>query len=218
MALATCDKHGNYVVGCDDCKIKRTLYTRNLRRSKGVVPMGSPEYSRKMSENRKKSKGFTGKKHSLGSKLKISLSNRTGKLIICDNCGKEKYKKASEIRSERAFCSVKCSRRYYSGSRNNHWKGGITPLKKKLRMSKAWSEWREIIFKRDNHTCQECRQHGGYLEPHHIIPIKQDMNKIFDINNGITLCRPCHIDTMGKEEKFVEKYFSLLNSLVTAYG
>lgn len=39
-----------------------------------------------------------------------------------------------------------------------------------------------------------------------IVPIRLDMEKLFDITNGITLCRPCHKKTVWKEEEFAEKY------------
>ena len=57
--------------------------------------------------------------------------------------------------------------------------------------------WRLKVFQRDNFTCQECEQRGGSLESHHIIPFKDLFgtsieHRIFDIDNGITLCQKCH--------------------------
>lgn len=83
-------------------------------------------------------------------------------------------------------------------------------FKKKIRQSFQWKDWRGAIFKRDNWTCKECGVKGVYLEPHHIIPLRSDVNKLFDINNGITLCRPCHRKTIWKESDFVEKYSALV--------
>jgi len=78
------------------------------------------------------------------------------------------------------------------------------------RKSLEWKVWRGEVFERDKYTCQECGASGVYLEPHHIITVKSDNNKVYDIKNGITLCRPCHIKTMGKESNFIEKYFMLV--------
>lgn len=36
---------------------------------------------------------------------------------------------------------------------------------------------------------------------------------MFDINNGITLCRPCHVKTFGKEEKLIKNYSQKINKL-----
>jgi 5-methylcytosine-specific restriction endonuclease McrA len=100
-----------------------------------------------------------------------------------------------------------------SGANHHLWTPDRTKAKEKrrLRMSFKWREWRTKIFERDSHTCKECGISGVYIEPHHIIPIREDESKVFDIGNGITLCRPCHKKTMWKELDFVVKYQGLLN-------
>lgn len=48
---------------------------------------------------------------------------------------------------------------------------------------------------------------GTYLEPHHIIPVRNGNKELlFILENGITLCRSCHQKTIWKESSFVEKY------------
>ena len=44
----------------------------------------------------------------------------------------------------------------------------------------------------DSYTCQLCRQHGGDLHSHHIIPIVDNPSLSCDPNNIITLCTTCH--------------------------
>ncbi len=48
------------------------------------------------------------------------------------------------------------------------------------------------LFVRDLYTCQHCAQHGGTLEAHHIKPWVSFPALRFEIDNGITLCVPCH--------------------------
>lgn len=52
-------------------------------------------------------------------------------------------------------------------------------------------KWRNEVLKRDAHTCQHCRA-TKRLHAHHIIGYLEDISKRHDINNGVTLCLPCH--------------------------
>ena len=55
-----------------------------------------------------------------------------------------------------------------------------------------YSEWRISVFERDNYTCQICGNRGGYLECHHILPVRDYPEFVITENNGVTLCRDCH--------------------------
>lgn len=101
---------------------------------------------------------------------------------------------------------------YLQGEKNWKWIKDRTLVmeKHRVRGSLEWKQWRETIFARDNFTCKDCGATSCYLEPHHIIPIRSDWSKLFNTNNGITLCRPCHKKTMWREEEFVEKYTDIL--------
>lgn len=96
------------------------------------------------------------------------------------------------------------------GEKHWNWQGGITPNKRRIRSTLAWKQWREAVFKRDNFTCQECYKRGGKLEPHHIIPLVETLSRAFDVDNGITLCRTCHLKTIGKEKLFQKKYSEIV--------
>jgi 5-methylcytosine-specific restriction endonuclease McrA len=86
--------------------------------------------------------------------------------------------------------------------------------KHRIRGTQEWKTWRGSVFRRDNYTCQECHQSGVYLEPHHIEPIREGFNKLSDLENGITLCRPCHQKTIWKESSYAAKY----KAIVAAHG
>src|SRR3990167_2505479 len=90
----------------------------------------------------------------------------------------ETKQKISESRRGKAY-----------GENNGNWKGNQSEqeIKHRLRGRIEWKIWRNQIFARDNYSCQECGVHGGYLEPHHIVPLKVDIKKVFEVNNGITL-------------------------------
>ena len=83
------------------------------------------------------------------------------------------------------------------------------PLNKKIRESFKYRQWRSDIFTRDNFTCQECWVRGVRLNAHHKEPFYKimdeyniktleqalDCEKFWNINNGVTLCEPCHDKT-----------------------
>lgn len=99
------------------------------------------------------------------------------------------------------------------GSASNFWKGGTTSAKMKIKKSADWKKWRASVFARDLFTCKECGVRGVYIEPHHIKPVRLvglTSTELFNTNNGITLCRPCHKKTMWKEEHFIERYSKMV--------
>ena len=77
-------------------------------------------------------------------------------------------------------------------SKNNLWKGGITPKNRKIRQGIEFRLWREAVFARDNWTCQKCGKRGGELHPHHIYNFADYHEFRFAIDNGVTLCKKCH--------------------------
>jgi hypothetical protein len=83
---------------------------------------------------------------------------------------------------------------------DNHWnwKGGITPLNEKIRNSSDIQNWRAKVFMRDDYTCVNCKSKGGYLEAHHIKEFSKYPDLRFEVDNGITLCKPCHLKIHSK--------------------
>lgn len=83
------------------------------------------------------------------------------------------------------------------GKNNPKWKGGITPETQQLRHSDRYIRWRKAVFERDNYTCQNCGGYGVRLHAHHPIAFEKLFGTsfekyIFDIRNGVTLCKKCH--------------------------
>lgn len=102
-------------------------------------------------------------------------------------------------------------KRGYDVTKHWNWKGGITPLMRKIRSSIEISEWRKKVFERDNYTCQKCGEKeivSGKLHAHHPFQVK-DLVKyclfhhIFNPDNGITLCKTCHLNLHGLLKKAV---------------
>lgn len=107
------------------------------------------------------------------------------------------------------------------GSEHPMWKNNSTMRnygKRGIRLSvdNETKEWRKSIFERDDYTCQICGERGGNLNARHIkrfIEIINDNNistprdarncrELWDVNNGITLCRSCHLKVHHKGLEF----------------
>lgn len=126
--------------------------------------------------------------------------------------------------NKRIYCSVHCASRIpwnrgkpqpqTAREKNPNWKGGITPLRKLIRASFLYKEWRDAVFEKDNYTCQECGARSGkgkaieicadHIKPFAVIfhenkidSLEKAMNcmDFWLVENGQTLCRPCHRNT-----------------------
>lgn len=152
----------------------------------------------------------------------------------CKKCGKlynlnKRYSSFQAARSK--FCSRGCQ---YVGKRptGGHNKGKkhpikrpedlVTPLQLQIRKSFENRQWRSDIFTRDNWTCVLCGQIGFKLVADHYPMSFRDIfykyrikclqeavgcAKFWDINNGRTLCKPCHLKTDNYGSKAKTKIY-----------
>lgn len=90
-----------------------------------------------------------------------------------------------------------------SGENGPNWQGGLTAINEILRKSSKYEEWRNAVYNRDSFTCGLCNKRGGDLHAHHIKTRSNHLELIFDIDNGITLCKSCHRKTFGREDEYI---------------
>lgn len=68
--------------------------------------------------------------------------------------------------------------------------------------------WREAVFSRDDYRCYDCGERNGNIQADHILPFALFPRLRFDVNNGRTLCVPCHrkTPTYGGHQLTVEDF------------
>lgn len=146
-----------------------------------------------------------------GNLFKYSPTNRSGKY-----CSKVCAYTSPEWRAKQAAVKIKST----NGIRDKVHKS-------RIRAGKQYNDWRLSIFKRDNYKCVMCSGKES-IQVHHVIPFSVlfkeikisgfvDFSPLYDIENGVTLCQPCHLltDSYGtlpielKVIRLMEKIFTL---------
>ncbi len=146
---------------------------------------------------------MTGRKASTDTKEKMSISAKNS-----FNSGR--FKPGISYSKETEF---KC------GEEHPDYIDGRTELVQLIRTCNKYNQWRNKIFKKDKYVCRTCNKYGQILHAHHYITFSNifnlflktynNLNPIedkyellglskkydifWDIDNGITLCKDCHI-------------------------
>lgn len=142
---------------------------------------------------------------------------RTSK--ACDGCGSICYIHMAQVRKGWKYCSWDCRKKNMVGSKgsnagggkwmigegNINFKHGQSAIRANRDLTKV-NQWRRRVFARDKFKCQRCGYSKGKIfRAHHVAPWAEFPDKRFDLNNGITLCDPCHRWVHSKANK--EKEF-----------
>jgi 5-methylcytosine-specific restriction endonuclease McrA len=133
------------------------------------------------------------------------------KEIECIVCGKKFTVRSSE---QDKTCSPECDSKWKSirqkGEKSHRWKGGLLSEAVLARRGIEYKEWRKQVFSRDEYTCALCGKKARKLAAHHIKKYSKFPELKIDVNNGITLCWPCHSKVNWKEEDYEEYFTSLV--------
>jgi len=111
------------------------------------------------------------------------------------------------------FCSNRCRgvwlRKSAQGEGNPNWRGGVSPLRQRIRSLYKMERWSRAVRERDNFTCQWCgrtdrplvadhiKQCATILDEYNVQSVEEalGLDELWDIMNGRTLCRECHRNT-----------------------
>jgi len=180
--------------------------------AKRVSGKNNPMYGRKVSkETRDKlSQAGIGRKHTEETKEKIRQR-------FLGKPKSEEHKRKMSLAAKKRFSNIKNHPRY----KNPHDR--ITPLYNQIRNCDLYSVWRMSVYKRDKFCCQKCgAKSAGNINADHIKPFAviiyenniisleqaRECMELWDVNNGRTLCEPCHAgtDTYAKKLKQLLKH------------
>lgn len=184
-----CDGCGRWKGKNHKCPTKKELISiiKNLH---------TPEAIKKGAETRKrlykegKLKGSFQKGHSVPKEW-VDKARKKNKLLYKLGLHKlnPKIKKGVRLNYKKTIFELGL----YKGENHYNWKGGITPFVKARWSSTEYRKWRRAIYKKDNYICQKCSKIGGNLNAHHIKSLKKYPKLMYDLNNGVTWCKDCHL-------------------------
>lgn len=140
-----------------------------------------------------------GRKLSGEHRKKISEYNKRIGRMPPDPTGR-KFSQETKDKISRALTGIRRNNEHLRGANNHNWRGGTTPERTKIWKSREYQEWRTAVFTRDNYTCQDCGTSSAVGNPvtlnaDHIKPFALHPELRFKVNNGRTLCLPCHRKT-----------------------
>ena len=133
-----------------------------------------------------------------------SRGRRALKKGVCETCGKV----TCDITVK--YCKSCCQ---FLRERK---RGNIHPLYKNGsgKVIPGIAKWSKKVRTRDNYTCQICGITSNELDlynihAHHIKDRKFYPELMFDVDNGVTLCRECHLKAHGGKFNCVVKPTSI---------
>lgn len=190
-------------------KPKNLVYLHSL-------PYNAERY-RKMVATRKARNNY---KHTLETKIKCGLVNKGKKLtkehkekIANNNARYWLGKKRPHMTGDKNWNFQK-----YGSKHTRYVENKLSSVRKAIRNSRKYYEYKRTILERDNFRCVLCNSSDSYLELDHY-PVgfsellkrysidSQDKayscEELWKIENGRTLCQPCHEKTDNFPEQLV---------------
>ncbi len=144
-----------------------------------------------------RAENLAGKKFSRLTAIKRIVKNHKaiGWLCKCE-CGNESIVGKNTLTSghtRSCGCLQKeIVRNLMSGSNHYNWKVDRSCVADKHNSSE-YNRWKLAVYERDNFRCQCCRKVGTQLNAHHILGWAKHLFQRYNLDNGITLCKDCHV-------------------------
>ncbi len=174
-------------VRCPDCGETRRAYYR-------VVVAAGHTVCRRCNISRVQAKELV-RGSRFGSLVVVEEAQLSGRSVCLCDCGVYCVKANYSLtigKTKSCGCLRAETFKHIPRGRGN-WKGGISGDRERDMATNKYKEWRQAVFEKDCYTCQKCGQVGYDLNAHHIFPYSKHEDKRTSLDNGITLCKKCHI-------------------------
>ncbi len=198
-------RKGKKYFDSEETKIKKSKNSPKYWLGKNFLE----ETKKKMSDSHKGKKSY-------------NMTEEIRKKMSESHKGKKGKTRSDETKKKISISKMGKKRLNVSGKNHWNWKNGRSALKDIIRQSFEYRQWKCDVFTRDNFTCHKCGLRGVRLESHHIKcfsiilkeycikTIEQAVNcsELWNINNGITFCKKCHVEfhkIYGKENNNEEQ-------------
>lgn len=145
--------------------------------------------------------------------------------VQCSECGATTYKIQYLIdRSEHHFCSISCHGKWKSknlvGENSPTWNPNLTDEERERgRKYPEYYAFIKEVMERDNYACDICgfySKWGDGLNVHHLNSYDWDEKNRTNTDNGITLCKDCHVRfhmEFGFGNNTTKQYFEFKESV-----
>jgi hypothetical protein len=129
--------------------------------------------------------------------------NATGRIVSAESREKLRQKALGRAVAKETVEKILNTKRergtFPRGEKHYKWKGG-RPWRRFR--DPDYIAWRNAVLDRDGYVCQDCRKqckkHKRGLAAHRIKPYADFPDQRFDVANGLTLCRACHMGRHGR--------------------
>lgn len=86
-----------------------------------------------------------------------------------------------------------CAFAALSGEKNHRFNHLLTESERiEKRNTDEYRRWRKAVFDRDGYECRKCGARG-YVVAHHLASFHASRERRTDLENGVTVCAPCHL-------------------------
>jgi 5-methylcytosine-specific restriction endonuclease McrA len=141
--------------------------------------------------------------------LKLAVAKRVANgrtTLTCECCGKTVSVQMSRVRKGWRYCSWECRTKsmvgdkaananggqWMLGENNINYKHGLSSVREPRDLTKV-NRWRRRVYEKDGYKCKRCGyDKGKRLQAHHIKSWIKYPESRFNLDNGVTLCIPCH--------------------------